>query len=351
MEIRPLTEAEQKYTYTQSMQLRGQTGSIGILRGGYGADNEFHSDFHKLNNRLNTDEFEAELKDVLCSGENSVLENLDIMRDFSLQYSRNGFPGTEYGFRVETEKHAYLVRCSPEKESDNIEIHCYVKEWLDRHISKAEKGIRFINSRYDELFRIADGEKIKIKHSDGGEQECVCRYIDECHTEVGNNLFHICQFAEIMEQNGSKYTPVEPETRQTEEKTEGTLELKTSFGTTEQVTLTVNTYMNNHSLYVGMTTVEDGFPEPYGDVTVNLRDSVPPYCAFVNTNNMPELENFLVKNGIAEFTGLMQQSGFCNYPLYLFKAEKMRELCPDGMAAYEQENGLDKKPQKKERSR
>lgn len=26
MEIRPLTKAEQKYTYTQSMQLQGQTG-------------------------------------------------------------------------------------------------------------------------------------------------------------------------------------------------------------------------------------------------------------------------------------------------------------------------------------
>ncbi len=358
MEIRPLTEAERKYTYTQSMQIRGQTGSIGILQGGYGADNEFHSDFHELNNRLKTDEFEAELKEVLCSGENSVLENLDIMRDFSLQHSQNGFPGTEYGFRVETEKHAYLVRCNPEKESDNVEIHCYVKEWLDNHISKAEKGIRFINSRYDELFRIADGEKIKIKYSDGEEQERVCRYIDEYHTEIGNNLYHICQFAEIMERNGSEYTPVEPETRQLEEKeqgqeekTEGTLELKTSFGTTENVTLTVNTYVDNNSLYVGMITEEDGFPEPYGDVTVNLLAAVPPYCAFVDTNNMPELEDFLVKNGIAEFTGLMQQSGYCSYPLYLFDMEKMRELCPDGMAAYEQENGLDKKPEKKEKSR
>ena len=67
--------------------------------------------------------------------------------------------------------------------------------------------------------------------------------------------------------------------------------------------------------------------------------------------SMPELEDFLVKNGIAEFTGLMQRSGYCTYPLYLFDAEKMRGLCPDGMAAYEQENGLDKKQGKKEKSR
>ena len=66
---------------------------------------------------------------------------------------------------------------------------------------------------------------------------------------------------------------------------------------------------------------------------------------------MPELEDFLVKNGIAEFTGLMQKSGYCSYPLYLFSGEKMRGLCPDGMAAYEQVNGLDKKQERKEVSR
>lgn len=119
-------------------------------------------------------------------------------------------------------------------------------EWLDHHIRKAEKGIRFINSRYSELFRIADGEKIEVTNSVGEKSEYVCYYIDEYHTEVGNNLYHICQFAEIMERNGSEYTPVEPETVQAEEKeqgqeekTEGTLELKTRFGNTQNVTLEV----------------------------------------------------------------------------------------------------------------
>lgn len=358
MEIRPLTQAEQKYAYKQSMQIRGQTGSIGILQGGYGADNEFHSDFHEISNWLKTEEFEADLQAALSSGENSVLKNLDTMREFTLQHPQNGFPGAEYGFRVETEKFAYLVRCNPEKESGNVEIHCYVKEWLDHHIKEAEKGIRFINSRYSELFRIADGEKITITNAMGEKSERVCRYIDEYHTEVGNHLYHICQFAEIMERNGSEYAPVEPETVQAEEKepeqeekAEGILELKTKFGTTENVTLTVNTYVDNNSLYVGMTTMEDGFPEPYCDVTVNLLSSVPPYCAFVDTNNMPELEDFLVKNKIAEFTGIEQRSGYCSYPLYLFDAEKMREFCPDEMAVYEQANGLDKKQDRKEVSR
>ena len=35
MDIRPLTPTEQKYTYAQSMQLEGQTGTIGHLRGDF----------------------------------------------------------------------------------------------------------------------------------------------------------------------------------------------------------------------------------------------------------------------------------------------------------------------------
>lgn len=365
MEIRPLTEAERKYAYTQSMQIQGQTGCIGHLRGDFARNgNGFFTSWDNHREQWKTNEFKAELDDVinaLRSDEYGLLKNRSAMGRYAAQYPESHFQGnycTEYGFRAETEKHAFLIRCNPTPGDYNFYCYCYVKEWLDQHISKAEKGIRFINSRYDELFRIKDGGKIKIRYSDGEEQERVCRYIDEYHMEVGSNLFHICQFAEIMEQNGSEYAPVKPEIVQTEEKeqvqeekTEGTLELKTQFGTTENVTLTVNTYGNNNSLYVGMTTVEDGFPEPYGDVTVNLLSSVPPYCAFVDTNNMPELEEFLVKNGIAGFTGLMQKSGYCSYPLYQFNAEKMRGLCPDGMAAYEQENGLVKKPEKKEKSR
>lgn len=138
----------------------------------------------------------------------------------------------------------------------------------------------------------------------------------------------------------------------TQEKGEaGTLELQTQYGNPVQVSLTVNRYVNNNSLYVGMTTMEDGWKEPYGNITVNLPSSVPPYCAFVDTNNMPELEDFLVQNGIAEFTGLEQQSGFVNFPLYLFHADRLRELCPDGMREYEQKNNLFQKMKQKEKSR
>lgn len=75
----------------------------------------------------------------------------------------------------------------------------------------AAKGIRFINSHYKELFRIPDGGKIKIHLAWNEDQVRTCRYIDDYHVEVGDNLYHICEFAERMEQNGHTYEPVRTE--------------------------------------------------------------------------------------------------------------------------------------------
>ena len=123
---------------------------------------------------------------------------------YAAQYPESameGNHGMEYGFRVETGKHAFLFRCNPVFGDYDFYCYCYVKEWLDRHIRDAEKGICFIDSRYQELFRITDGEKIMVINAKGEKTERVCRYIDEYHTEIDNHLYHICQFAEIMERS------------------------------------------------------------------------------------------------------------------------------------------------------
>lgn len=76
------------------------------------------------------------------------------------------------------------------------------------------KEIRFIDSHYKDLFHIPDGSCVQIHYPD----EMVvkpCTFIDEYHTQIGYNVFHICQFAEIMERNGARNTvplmmPCEP---------------------------------------------------------------------------------------------------------------------------------------------
>ena len=75
-----------------------------------------------------------------------------------------------------------------------------------------EKEIRFITPDYKELFRIPDGGYITINHSDGEQLVRKCKFIDETHTKVGTNSYHICQFAERIQRNGITCAPCpEPE--------------------------------------------------------------------------------------------------------------------------------------------
>lgn len=46
------------------------------------------------------------------------------------------------------------------------------------------KDIRFIDSKYNELFRIKDGESITVTFSDGSMSDRQCTYIDDYHTKI-----------------------------------------------------------------------------------------------------------------------------------------------------------------------
>ena len=69
--------------------------------------------------------------------------------------------------------------------------------------------IRFINSGYEEQFRIPDGGTIQVEYPDR-TFSAKCEYIDDYHTYVGSEVYHICQFAEVLERGGGVCRP-EPE--------------------------------------------------------------------------------------------------------------------------------------------
>lgn len=71
-----------------------------------------------------------------------------------------------------------------------------------------KKMIRFIDSQYNDLFYIEDGKCIQI---DNGQDSIIkrCHLVDKYHVKIGQNVYHICQFAEKMEQANLKYAPEE----------------------------------------------------------------------------------------------------------------------------------------------
>lgn len=210
----PATGNLEKYTYNQSQQICMQTGFVGYLRGDFGSTGkEFFSSWHEFNSSLKTSEFSKDLDFVI----NSLRENGHLLSDRdTLNKFCNLHPEWKmkdereyYGVRVDTEKYTYLLRLAPRKAEYNLYCHCYKRDWLDRHLENAENGIRFIDCEYNELFRIADGDSIRITYSNGETVNRPCRYIDDCHFETGyaNNLYHICQFAEIMKGMCATYEP------------------------------------------------------------------------------------------------------------------------------------------------
>ena len=66
--------------------------------------------------------------------------------------------------------------------------------------------IRFINSGYDEQFRIPDGGTIQVEYPDR-TFSAKCEYIDDYHTYIGSEVYHICQFAEVLERGGGVCRP------------------------------------------------------------------------------------------------------------------------------------------------
>ena len=66
--------------------------------------------------------------------------------------------------------------------------------------------IRFINSGYEEQFRIPDGGTIQVEYPDR-TFSAKCEYIDDYHTYVGSEVYHIYQFAEVLERGGGVCRP------------------------------------------------------------------------------------------------------------------------------------------------
>ena len=212
-EKRAMTSEEDKYTFSQSSQIAGQSGLIGYLRADMDTDgNGFFSTWNDWRKDMKTQEFKDEFDEIINSlrEEGDILHNRASLAKYchSAPQSRMDTEQEYYGIRVDTEKYAYLMRLNPNKGEYNLYCYCYRRDWLDDHIKQARRGIRFITPRYQEKFRIADGEKIRITLSDGEKLDRVCRYIDDYHLEVGDLCFHVCEFAERMEQNRSSVVPL-----------------------------------------------------------------------------------------------------------------------------------------------
>lgn len=216
MLVTPLTSNLEKYTFAQSQQIIMQTGLIGYLRADFGSTGkEFYSTWNDACSFFKEKGFSKEFDEVINALRfdekyGRMLNDRDKLKNYCHTDNAKCFGGQNnqyFGVRVDTDDHTYLFRLNPNKGEYNLYCYCYVKKHLEEHLVKASRGIRFINSHYREQFRIPDGEKIRIIYP-AYKEDNICRYVDDYHTEVGRNIYHICEFAELIEKNGNTVIPL-----------------------------------------------------------------------------------------------------------------------------------------------
>ena len=92
------------------------------------------------------------------------------------------------------------------------------------------------------------------------------------------------------------------------------------YGETYKVRPYVTKYRNGRLAIL----LEETSGEPFADLTVNLvNEQCPKDCAFLDTNNFREGEEFVRKNRLGTFTGIYGHSGYCSYPLYRFDMDAL----------------------------
>lgn len=204
----PLTKEEEKYAFSNGSQIASQTGFVGYLQADFGASaDEFFSRWFNFNAHLNSEIFNNELESLIFAlrSKGRILCNRESLAEFCTSL----LAGSDiYGLRIDGKSHSFLFRFNLDKDKYDVYCYCYIKSFLNEHIGKASRGIRFVNLDYDEIFRIPDGDKIKIVYPRNSIEYKVCRYIDETHLTVGKNLYHIYEFTEIMNRLNATVEPV-----------------------------------------------------------------------------------------------------------------------------------------------
>ena len=96
------------------------------------------------------------------------------------------------------------------------------------------------------------------------------------------------------------------------------------YGSNHPMTFRLSRYAENDNLYVGLITTEEGYAEPWSDLTVNLSVPCDENCSFIDTNNNgDEIIDWLTSNNLGKLTGKVQPSGWCMYPEFEFNMEEL----------------------------
>ena len=126
----------------------------------------------------------------------------------------------------------------------------------------------------------------------------------------------------------------------------------------EELFLQIDGYGEDDNLYIGLYHMEDGCPESFADLTVNL-----PFAplnniieAYIDHNFSKEKLHFIRQHKLGKILPDTASSGYCIFQKVAFDLKKLAELDPEGTKAFMERHGIQiedapkQKPKKKQRS-
>ena len=208
-ETEKVSASELLYLYAQSTQIASQTGMIGFATGTLKDDGAaIFFEWKDVNSNLRDSVFRKTFVDLITDMRADFLKDRNSMLHFLEESSQLKIDDNWWAFKSELISYVFLVRINPNAIEENFCCYAYTKEWFYDHIRRAEKGIRFITPEYKDLFVIPDGRMIRLLMPDGKSSEKICRYVDDYHVEIGNSVYHICEFAEMCRRSSIRVSPV-----------------------------------------------------------------------------------------------------------------------------------------------
>lgn len=140
--IRLMKPEEYNFAYTQKQNILEDSGCIGHLRVDLGSNGQgFYSNWDDHRPELKSPEFKQEFDDVINALREQEISGCCLKDRDSLKRFCYRFPGAkmtedgrEFGFRLDTDNHTYMMRLNPNRGEYAAYIYAYDRELLDFYL-------------------------------------------------------------------------------------------------------------------------------------------------------------------------------------------------------------------------
>ena len=170
LSIRSIKPEEIQFSYTQSQNDNIESGCIGFLRGDFDTNGKgFYSTWEDKVSESKTESFKREFDTVINSlrfGYGELLKDRGSLSSYCHKHPEGVIEGNytkEYGFRVDTDEHSYILRCNATKGDYNFYIYAYDRSIFEKHLDEIAGEKMSTAELNEKLYELMSAEQEQYK--------------------------------------------------------------------------------------------------------------------------------------------------------------------------------------------